>query len=132
MDFAAALNNGYVGRVTFVNNNETGGEVDPDGVPHLPSIFLSGAKKLPPLMDIVNAPMYDKLDSAERKLCSEIRVIPENFLEVKDQLIGECKKGGGLTLAKARSTARIDVNRTRRIYDYLLCVKAIHAPKASN
>jgi len=54
------------------------------------------------------------------QLCSRVRLVPESYLEFKDTLINECNKLGYLQLAQARTLIRIDVNKTRKIYDFLL------------
>ena len=46
--------------------------------------------------------------------------MPEVFLQYKRKLIFECRKSGRLRLHDARKLLKIDVNKTRRIYDFLL------------
>ena len=79
-------------------------------------------------LDIVGLPSYEKLSEDERDLCSEARVLPEVFLDIQKILIDECKKSNGLRLADARPLVKIDVNKTRKLYDYLLKKELIHAP----
>lgn len=50
------------------------------------------------------------------------------YLEIRDLLIDECTKTNGLRLADARPLAKIDVNKTRQIYDFLVRQKIIFAP----
>jgi transcriptional adapter 2-alpha len=81
-------------------------------------------------LEIIGLPGFEKLDESERDLCSEIRVYPETFLEIRDTLIAECEKLDGLRLANARPVIKIDVNKTRKIYDFLLKKKLIRKPKS--
>ena len=79
-------------------------------------------------LDFVGLPSYEKLSEDERNLCSETRVLPEVFLDIQKILVKECKKSNGLRLADARSLVKIDVNKTRKLYDYFLKKELIHAP----
>lgn len=71
-------------------------------------------------LDIEDLPGYAKLSESERVLCSNLRLLPENYLEIKDQLVAQNSKMGCLKLLDARKIVKIDVNKTRKIYDYLL------------
>ncbi len=59
------------------------------------------------------------------QLCSYCRFQPEAYLQFKRQMIFECKKLGKLTLAEARKLLKVDVNKTRKIYDLLIAKKLI-------
>jgi transcriptional adapter 2-alpha len=82
-------------------------------------------------LDIVGLPSYEKLTEEERDVCSDSRVLPEVFLEIKDVLVEECKKSDGLRLADARPLVKIDVNKTRKLYDFLLKKELIYAPQTT-
>lgn len=69
---------------------------------------------------ITDLPGYSKLDAGERTLCSTSRLIPQAYLEYKNQLIAEQAKLGHLRLGDARRLIKIDVNKTRQIYDFLV------------
>lgn len=88
----------------------------------------SGKRVALPL-DIVGLPGCDKLNDGERELCSLIRIIPTSYTEIKQILIDECSKADGLRLADARAVVKIDVNKTRKIYDYLVQQKSIWIPQ---
>ena len=47
-------------------------------------------------------------------------MVPGAYLEYKQALLSECRRQGGLRLAQARSLIKIDVNKTRKIYDFLI------------
>ena len=66
-----------------------------------------------------------KLNEEERNVCPETHVFPEVFLEIK-KLVEECSKSNGLRLADARSLVKIDVNKTQKLYNFLL--KNDHLP----
>jgi len=71
-----------------------------------------GRKGLLPL-DIVGLPEYEKLSEPERTLCTELRLMPSVFAELRAKLEVESTLRGGLMLAEAREALRIDVNKTR-------------------
>jgi len=48
------------------------------------------------------------------------RLQPEAYLQFKLILLVEFRKTGCLSLAEARKLLRIDVNKTRKIYDHLI------------
>ena len=79
-------------------------------------------------LDIVGLPSYEKLNEEERDVCSETRVFPEVFLEIKKTFVEECNKSNGLRLADARPLVKIDVNKTRKLYDFLLKKELIFPP----
>jgi transcriptional adapter 2-alpha len=56
------------------------------------------------------------------------RVFPELYLDVRETLVAECAKNGGLRLADARPVVKIDVNKTRKLYDFFIARKLIYKP----
>lgn len=70
-------------------------------------------------LDIVGLPNYEKLNTDEQELCRQIRVIPDAYLAYKKLLMAENLKMGYLRLADARRLIKIDVNKTRRLFDFL-------------
>ena len=76
-------------------------------------------RNAPPL-DIVDLPGYDRLLDSEKQLCSLVRLVPESYGDFKTILVTECRKQGYLRLAQARTMIKIDVNKTRKIFDFLL------------
>ncbi|KAI0221294.1 Transcriptional adapter 2-alpha [Lamellibrachia satsuma] len=95
----------------------------------LPAPLPNPARKTAPALDIVNLPGYDKLSDEERQLCSGVRLVPEAYLEFRRLLITECTRLSGLRLAQARPLIKIDVNKTRKIYDFLLGNALIYKPQ---
>lgn len=80
----------------------------------------SAPRKSAPPLDIIGMPGYERLTNREREMCAMVRLVPEAFLEFKTLLVNECAKQGYLKLAQARLMIKIDVNKTRKIYDFLI------------
>ncbi|XP_011640342.1 transcriptional adapter 2-alpha isoform X1 [Pogonomyrmex barbatus] len=106
----------------YMNNSEyCWRNLLPDNVISCNSPILgSTQRKIAPPLVIKGLPGYDKLDIDERELCSLVRIVPSNYLDFKHILIMENKKKGHLKLAQARILLKIDVNKTRKIYDFLI------------
>ncbi|CAH1800378.1 unnamed protein product [Owenia fusiformis] len=83
-------------------------------------ILPAAPRRTAPPLDIMGMPGYEKLNQKEREVCANVRLVPESFLDFKAILMNEYKKIGYLKLAQARNLIKIDVNKTRKIYDYLL------------
>uniref|UniRef100_A0A0B7A9D5 Transcriptional adapter n=1 Tax=Arion vulgaris TaxID=1028688 RepID=A0A0B7A9D5_9EUPU len=93
--------------------------VDGSSKNSLASIPFQSRKAIPRLK-IDGLPGYEKLSEAEREMCSEVRLVPQAYLEFARILTSECAKQGSLRLAQARSLIKIDVNKTRKLYDFLI------------
>uniref|UniRef100_A0A3B4AGV1 Transcriptional adapter n=1 Tax=Periophthalmus magnuspinnatus TaxID=409849 RepID=A0A3B4AGV1_9GOBI len=79
----------------------------------------SGRRSAPPL-NLTGLPGTEKLNEREKELCQVVRLVPGAYLEYKQALLNECRRQGGLRLAQARALIKIDVNKTRKIYDFLI------------
>ncbi|XP_070137015.1 transcriptional adapter 2A isoform X1 [Drosophila bipectinata] len=90
---------------------------------------LHSRRKAQPI-EIGDLPGYSKLNAGERKLCSVARLVPQSYLDYKSQLVSEQAKLGHLRLADARRLIKIDVNKTRQIYDFLLEQGHISRPQS--
>lgn len=73
-------------------------------------------------------PSYDRLTDDEKMICSEIRLTPTAFLEYKKILTNESINAGYLRLSDARRLIKIDVNKTREIYNFLIKSGCVNAP----
>ena len=93
----------------------------------LPTTLGATRRTCAPL-DIVGLPKYDQLSIEERQLCSEHRGLPQIYLEIKQIMAQECLKHDGLRLADIRPLVKIDVNKTRKLYDYFLQRELIYMP----
>lgn len=71
-------------------------------------------------LNIVGMPGFDKLLPKEQDLCSQVRLVPQAYIELRDLLVAENKKCGSLRLQTARKMLKIDVNKTRKLYDFLV------------
>ncbi|KAL7986959.1 hypothetical protein Chor_005878, partial [Crotalus horridus] len=85
----------------------------------VPITSNSGRRSAPPL-NLTGLPGTEKLNEKEKELCQVVRLVPGAYLEYKAALVNECHKQGGLRLAQARALIKIDVNKTRKIYDFLI------------
>lgn len=93
------------------------------------SPILGGTqRKTAPPLAIKGLLGYEKLNADEKELCSVVRIVPANYLDFKQLLITESKKNGYLRLAQARILLKIDVNKTRKIYDFLVEKGYINKP----
>jgi len=95
------------------------------------SVVVVNQRRSAPPLDIVGLPGYDNLNEGERQLCSVSRLVPASYIEFRNILISECRNRQGIRLAQARTLIKIDVNKTRKIFDYLLEEKLIHLPLTS-
>ncbi|XP_011866370.1 PREDICTED: transcriptional adapter 2-alpha [Vollenhovia emeryi] len=83
------------------------------------SPILTQRKTAPPLA-VKGLPGYEKLNADEREICSVARLVPIIYLDFKQLLITENKRNGHLRLSQARALLKCDVNKTRKIYDFLV------------
>lgn len=65
-------------------------------------------------------PGYDRLTDEEKLICTDLRLAPTAFLEYKRILVNENESFGYLRLSDARRLIKIDVNKTREIYNFLI------------
>lgn len=79
-------------------------------------------------IDITGEPEYETLNAEEQEICSSLRILPTKYNKIKYGMIEECRKMNGLQLRHARSHFKIDVNKIRKIYDYLLGEGLIYRP----
>ncbi|KPP68705.1 transcriptional adapter 2-alpha-like [Scleropages formosus] len=89
--------------------------------PAVTSISSSAtSRRSAPPLNLTGLPGTDKLNEKEKELCQVVRLVPGAYLEYKQALLNECRRQGGLRLAQARALIKIDVNKTRKIYDFLI------------
>ncbi|XP_022198816.2 transcriptional adapter 2-alpha-like isoform X2 [Nilaparvata lugens] len=84
------------------------------------SVLSSTFRRPAPPIPVHQMPGYECLEKEEADFCSIQRIAPKSFLEYKSTLISECQKRKCLKLAHARPLLKIDVNKTRKLYDLLL------------
>ena len=79
-------------------------------------------------LNILNSDGIELLSDKERHICSILRLYPRLYLNIKDTLIREYLKTGGLKRAQARAAVKIDVNKTSRLYDFFISAGWIKPP----
>ncbi|KAJ3519730.1 hypothetical protein NMY22_g13068 [Coprinellus aureogranulatus] len=78
-------------------------------------------RKQPAPLNLANSPCLHLLTPAEQALCSGLRIYPKPYLVVKEILVREyARRGGKLRRREARDLVKIDVNKTSRVWDFLV------------
>jgi len=71
-------------------------------------------------LDLTNAPGLDLLSGKERELCTRARLYPNQYLLVKERLIHEALRQGGLLhRTQARKLVELDPAKTTKIFEFL-------------
>ena len=82
---------------------------------------LTNLKAKPvPLVEIHASPGSELLSSAERDICVQMKLLPLNYLSIKNTLIRECLRHGYMKKRSARHLVKIDVNKTSQLYDFFV------------
>jgi transcriptional adapter 2-alpha len=93
-------------------------EGDSMGTPRPPA---PAVRKPPAPLNLANSPHLHLLTPAEQALCSSLRILPKPYLVIKETLVREyARRGGKLRRREARDLVKIDVNKTSRIWDFLV------------
>lgn len=72
-------------------------------------------------LDISHAADFDLLLNEEKQLCATLRIMPKPYLAIKNQLMKEAVKNGGVLKKKdARQALKIDVNKASKIYEFFV------------
>ncbi|KAJ1729180.1 hypothetical protein LPJ61_003649 [Coemansia biformis] len=71
-------------------------------------------------MDISGYPMADCLALAERECCSTLRLMPEQYLAIKQSLVraGRTMPPGSFKKRDAQRLCRVDVNKTSKVFEW--------------
>ncbi|KAF8134335.1 hypothetical protein EV363DRAFT_1160452 [Boletus edulis] len=81
----------------------------------------SAARRPPAPLNLANSPSLHLLTPAEQALCSQLRILPKPYLVIKETLVREyARRGGKLRRREARDLVKIDVNKTSRVWDFLV------------
>ncbi|KAG8214197.1 hypothetical protein J3R82DRAFT_10989 [Butyriboletus roseoflavus] len=82
----------------------------------------TGSARRPPApLNLANSPSLHLLTPAEQALCSQLRILPKPYLVIKETLVREyARRGGKLRRREARDLVKIDVNKTSRVWDFLV------------
>jgi len=86
-----------------------------------PNSLPAGAVKKKPIpsLDVSVFRGYELLSPEEKDLCANARVLPEVYLKFKHSMIAYNTAEGSVPLKLARKTLSVDVNKTRKLYDFL-------------
>lgn len=72
-------------------------------------------------LNLANSPSLHLLTPPEQTLCSQLRILPKPYLVIKETLVREyARRGGKLRRREARDLVKIDVNKTARVWDFLV------------
>ncbi|TFY58745.1 hypothetical protein EVJ58_g6225 [Rhodofomes roseus] len=72
-------------------------------------------------LNLANSPLLHLLTPEEQTLCSQLRILPKPYLVIKETLVREyARRGGKLRRREARDLVKIDVNKTSRVWDFLV------------
>ena len=67
------------------------------------------------------------LSEREKQLCSTLHLLPVHYLSIKQRLVSECFVRGFLKEGQARQLIRIDVNKTKELFDFFVSVGWVNA-----
>ncbi|WRT65609.1 uncharacterized protein IL334_002554 [Kwoniella shivajii] len=82
---------------------------------------MSIGRKPPTPLNLANAASLDLLTIEEQSLCSSLRVLPKPYLTIKELYIRENERRHGLLKRRdARRMLKIDVNKSGKIFDFLV------------
>ena len=82
------------------------------------NVFPHMMRKPAPPLDLTGMPGAESLSNEEKELCSQLRIPPVQYTNYKNILIKESNSLGFLRLQQARPLIKIDVNKTKRLYDF--------------
>ncbi|KAF9818139.1 hypothetical protein IEO21_02981 [Rhodonia placenta] len=88
-----------------------------------PAVIGTGppGRKMPAPLNLANSPLLHLLTPEEQTLCSQLRILPKPYLVIKETLVREyARRGGKLRRREARDLVKIDVNKTSRVWDFLV------------
>ena len=63
-------------------------------------------------------PFYDQLTAEEIRTCSTLRVLPDQYLHIKQTILSAAEVRGPFKKRDAKSWFRIDVNKTAVLFDW--------------
>ncbi|KAL6301252.1 hypothetical protein BKA93DRAFT_828374 [Sparassis latifolia] len=92
-------------------------------LPMVPNVAGVGppGRKMPAPLNLANSPSLHLLTPEEQTLCSSLRILPKSYLIIKETLVREyARRGGKLRRREARDLVKIDVNKTSRVWDFLV------------
>ncbi|CEM30964.1 unnamed protein product [Vitrella brassicaformis CCMP3155] len=76
--------------------------------------------QLPNPSELERLPCANLLTQKEREFCESISMPAQHYLVIKKVLIDEAKKSGPISRDEASKIIRLNVNKTARLYDFLM------------
>ena len=76
---------------------------------------------LPPF-PIDSCEQSELLSEREKQLCATLHLLPVHYLSIKQRLMSECFVRGFIKEGQARQLIRIDVNKTKELFDFFVSV----------
>ncbi|WWC87792.1 uncharacterized protein L201_002684 [Kwoniella dendrophila CBS 6074] len=97
---------------------------DPKSREPTPKVIpINVGRKPPPPLNLANAASLDLLSIEEQSLCSSLRILPKPYLAIKEMYIRENERRHGLLKRRdARRMLKIDVNKSGKIFDFLVSI----------
>eukprot|EP00245_Coleochaete_scutata_P012829 TRINITY_DN5033_c0_g2_i1.p1 TRINITY_DN5033_c0_g2~~TRINITY_DN5033_c0_g2_i1.p1 ORF type:complete len:491 (-),score=107.39 TRINITY_DN5033_c0_g2_i1:517-1917(-) len=83
------------------------------------TVGSKGAKKAGAMLDLSGHAGTELLSTTERDLCSQLRLLPVHYLRIKEVLMSESDRRGGVDLYTAYQMFKIDPLKTRGVYGLL-------------
>ena len=71
---------------------------------------------------------FEELSIDERKVCAQLRILPDTYDAVKSIMIKECQKRNGIKAGHVRKLIKMDVNKTTKLYYHFLQHNLIYKP----
>ncbi|KAI8904479.1 Homeodomain-like protein [Gorgonomyces haynaldii] len=65
-----------------------------------------------------SSPGYDQITPEELNICQTLRILPDQYLHIKETILSQVLKRGPFKKRDAKSWFRIDVNKTAIIFDW--------------
>lgn len=80
-------------------------------------------------LNLANSPSLHLLTPAEQTLCSSLRILPKPYLVMKETFVREyARRGGKLRRREARDLVKIDVNKSSKVWDFLVQAGFLKVP----
>ncbi|KAJ3905382.1 hypothetical protein F5879DRAFT_743788 [Lentinula edodes] len=94
---------------------------DREATPLVGNTTAPVVRRPPPPLNLANSPSLHLLTQGEQTLCSQLRILPKPYLVIKETLVREyARRGGKLRRREARDLVKVDVNKTSRVWDFLV------------
>jgi hypothetical protein len=68
---------------------------------------------------------YDMLTNEEIEVCRRLRLLPVQYLGIKDTLLTAAKNGQVFKKREAQKMCRVDVNKTAKVFDWFLSLNLL-------